>query len=455
VTLTPRRVRHGAQVLAAIAVFVLSGCASYTSVSERTSELLRKRDYAGALTQLDRVSKRSDDLLVALDRGLVYHYGDAYDSSNVAFETAERLIDETYTKSLSAEAFAFLTSDNVRAYEGVTFEHAMVPFYRALNYVALGRRDDAIVEARKANLVLERATGDLTDPAYGDDAFLQYFTGLLYAWGGEWNDAYVSFRRAEEVYRTAATGGGPPVPESLGADLVLAAERLGFVEDVAAWRERFPSAEAETIEGATGEVVLLLETGFVPALREARLDIPILKTDSKKDSDAWHVAFDACDRVGRYSRDDTSIAYWLAIAYPLLEDDVPRRRIVNLYAGGASTSFELVSDFAFHARRSYQDRQRSLLVRTAARAILKAVAKKQADDVDSALGLLVNVVGALTEHADLRSWRSLPHDLWMARLDLPEGEHDLTLETSDGERVTLEGVTVRRGQRSFVSYRLF
>jgi hypothetical protein len=437
--------------------FLAVGCASYTSVSERTSELLRRGDYAGALGALDRVSKGSDRLLVELDRGLVLHYRGAYDSSNVAFEAAERLIDESYTKSLSAEAFSFLTSDNVRAYEGASFEHVMVPVYRALNYVALGRRDDALVEARKASAVLGLATRDLDEPAYGDDPFVQYFTGLLYEWGGELNDAYVSLRRAEEVYREGSERGGPSVPSWLASDLVRVASRLGFHEDVTQWEERYPpTAELSGPPAGHGEVILVLEKGFVPGLTEARLDLPILKTDSKKEGDAWHVAREACARPGHFSRGDTRIAYWLSLAYPLFPESKPVRCTPSLSASDALVPFELVSDVTFNARRSYDDRQSSVLVRTAARAVLKAVAKKQADSADPALGVLVNVIGALTEHADLRSWRTLPSDIWMARIALPAGEHDLDVAAGPGtDGVTLEGVVVRPGERTWVSYRLF
>jgi hypothetical protein len=442
-------------------LLVLTGCSSYTALSEKTRPHLVARDYERALAELDETPSGPDAVLVHLERGLLLHYDRRFDASNQAFEAAEVLIDELYTRSLTNEGLALVTSDNVRPYDGAEFERVMVHFYRALNYVGLGLTDDALVEARKANLALDLYTRDLDDPAYGDDPFLQYVTGLLYEWGGEVNDGYVSYKKAEEAYRAGVEDGGPSVPTSLTRGLIRLAEWLGFVDEASAWRERYPEADPDPLSAEMGEVLLVVETGFVPPLEPVRVDIPILKTDRRDHDSVYHVAGSAVHRIGRYERGDTSIAYWLSIAYPVLSEVPPSVAGVTLEADDLVRPLEVVSDLRINARRNFQDRQSTILIRTIARGLLKYLSKQQAEkEVGKGAGILVNLLGALTEQADVRSWRNLPYRIYLTRVPLPAGTHDLVV-TAEGrgpgalDRVRLEGVEVRAGATTWLTYRFF
>ena len=76
-----------------------------------------------------------------------------------------------------------------------------------------------------------------------------------------------------------------------------------------------------------------------------------------------------------------------------------------------------------------------------AKALLRAVAKnvvageveEEVEEEDEALGELtgvaLNVLGALTERADTRSWNLLPGRLVLVRLRLPAGTHRLEVVT--------------------------
>ena len=481
----PRARRARPRAWWVLAVVLVLGCAtSYTSVSDRTRGDLVARDYGDALAALDEVESGADALLVALERGLVHHYAGNYVASNESFETAERLIDDLYTKSLTVEIASLVTSDALRPYDGATFERVMVHVYRALNYIALDAFEGALVEARKANANLELYTGDLEDPGYLDDPFVQYVTGLLYASAGQWNDAYVSFQNAERAYAAGRDAGGPPVPETLVEDLLVTAARLGATDDLARWRQRYPSAFVPARNPDDGTVLILVETGFVPALAETRIDIPILKTDSRDEKDVWIVAGAAHRRVHWHRRPPKAeLAYLLSIAYPVFVDVPPRVRALDASVTPASVvevspaaqrgpeigdrpvardaRAAHVSDLAANAARSFRDRESAILIRTIARALLKYIAKKKAEDAGGkGLGFLVDILGSATERADVRSWRNLPHDVFLARLNVPAGVHDITLTSRDAagrvvERVTLSGVEVERGRTRWVSYRLF
>jgi hypothetical protein len=72
-------------------------------------------------------------------------------------------------------------------------------------------------------------------------------------------------------------------------------------------------------------------------------------------------------------------------------------------------------------------------------------------------GLLVNIVGVLTERADTRSWLSLPANIHMARLQLAAGTYTLSIELLDNmgqiqHRTQLNDIKVTAGKRRYVTY---
>ncbi len=448
-------------VLVALLVSGTVSCASYTHVSQKTRDLLANGEYATALAEIDKTRSGPDELLLLMERGLVLHYQGEYESSNQSFQAAEDKVDELYTRRVSTEAAALLTTDLIRPYDGAHYERVMIHFYGALNYIALGLRQDALVEARKASSRLALYTQDLVDPAYGDDPFMQYFTGLIYEWGGQLNDAYISYRNAERAYQAAASSGGPAVPAQLKRDLMRVAQALAFHDETARWRERYPDVDPIEPEDGQGEILLLVELGFVPRLVEATLNVPILKTDSQDRDRAWVVAQDAYGRRYAHGLREVEIAYWLKIAYPVLEAAGPSIGDVTVAYDGKVREMVTVSDIAFNAAQDFRDREKSIVVRTIARALLKYLSKQGAEkEVGWFAGLLVNLFGVATERADTRSWRSLPREIALARFPVAAGVHDILVEAHDAngdvrERVTLTDVEVSEGATRWVTYRLY
>jgi hypothetical protein len=75
------------------------------------------------------------------------------------------------------------------------------------------------------------------------------------------------------------------------------------------------------------------------------------------------------------------------------------------------------------------------------------------------VGFLANVGTLLTERADTRCWHLLPGTVSMARLRLPPGTHELTVELDHGtgsERtLSLGTATVAAGRTTFVTHRIW
>ncbi|HET7232044.1 MAG TPA: hypothetical protein VFJ16_18705, partial [Longimicrobium sp.] len=88
-----------------------------------------------------------DELVRQLQLGLVYHYAGKWEASNAAFEWAEAEAQNRFTRSLAQQAGQFLVNDAVVDYVPPASEMALLPYYRMLNYLALGSSDGALVEA--------------------------------------------------------------------------------------------------------------------------------------------------------------------------------------------------------------------------------------------------------------------------------------------------------------------
>ncbi len=108
-----------------------------------------------------------------------------------------------------------------------------------------------------------------------------------------------------------------------------------------------------------------------------------------------------------------------------------------------------------------------MLARTVVRAASKIALAAAAEDVVAEkdetagriVGALANVGTLLTERADTRSWHLLPGSVSLARLRLPAGTHELTVEL-DGAgggagTLSLGPVHVRAGRTAFVTHRLW
>ncbi|MBZ0269339.1 hypothetical protein K8I85_14390, partial [bacterium] len=434
-----RRMRGAVPVLLAMVLWG-AGCASYSQHALPVREPLQRGDFAAAQAFLQDKKPGGDGLPYLMELGLVLRYEAKYDSSNAVFDSAEQLVDELYTKSISRELGAFLTNDEMIAYDGEMWERALVNYYRALNYIDLGNYDGALVECRKLNQKLGTyvdATGESS--TYRTDAFAQYLTAILYEVGGETADAWVSLRLADEAYDHYREAYGTPAPKSLQRDLIRLARAQGFRDDEERFREKYP--DAETIDTADmleyGEVVLFWEEGFIPAKIQHDATVPILKGTGEWEGDREKWAHSLQYRWAHpRPYEKQKLRYLLRFALPAYPPPLPTERPgwCQLTAAGTSASArsEVGENLAAIARKGLDDRMGNIVFRAILRALTKwaATASVENNQGDVA-GKLVNFLTAAAEKADTRSWITLPNAIHVTRLLVPPGTHDLELTCHD------------------------
>jgi hypothetical protein len=458
-----------------IVMILATGCSTYTQKLQELRPRLADGQYDRALELIEKETGGKDELLAALEQGLVLHQAGRYEQSNVAFATAERLAEELYATSLSEGAVALITNDMARSYRARPFEMVMVPYYRALNYLSLGDRDAALVEARKTSLLLRDyidATiegierGDTDDlERTRNDPFMLYFSGMLYDWDGELNDAFIAYRNAATAYQDAAGLLGLEIPPWLGRDLERVSRRIGFGEELDQVRrvcpDVFAAADAlpSPLDGPHGELVLLLENGWVGAKGQTKVNLPIFESDSYADNSDW--AWDISGRRYRTWGNNVKIAYWLTVALPTIpEATSPTRRVVLRDAEGRAVRSVRAHHPTAQAQITAEAEAGMVLFRTVLRGLAKYLTYRAADKQGEGLGLLANIFNVATEVADTRSWLTLPDQIQLVRVPLPPGRHDLDLQLEDTSGrslgvISVPGVDIRTGDWTFLAHRVY
>ncbi|MBU1702731.1 MAG: hypothetical protein KJ927_09765 [Candidatus Eisenbacteria bacterium] len=446
------------------ALILLTGCSTYQHRIAPVREFAAQGEMERALDHVAKMMKPGD-LLYHLETGMLLHLMERYEESDAQFDLAELLIEDLYTKSLSRKGFSYLLNEEVEAYDGEPFERFLINYYRALNHLHMGHLTGALVEARKIDLkwaLQADSKGNLIEQ--GRLPFVEYFAALLHEEGGELNDALVSLRLAEEAYSRLEDRVSAPEPPWLAADLDRVALKGGFTDFI----EKIPrDQDQEGIEEGQGEIVLLLENGWIPIRGETRISIPLLESESDIDDDGvillagrLHHRYETHRMHGAWFPERVKITYWLEVALPFFP---PLRPLVvqtaRLSSGSLHAETIRVEDLGVAAQISFEAQEGEIIMRAIVRALLKYIGHRLAEKSGGAVaGFLANFVGVATETADTRAWSTLPREFQMARLFLPEGSHPLTLDClgSRGEiieSVDLGTVEVEAGRRIFINWR--
>ena len=450
---------------AVFCVFALSACSSYVNQSAVIKQALLAEDYPEALGGVEKIDRDTSGLLYHLERGLILHYQGEYAASNEAFEQADILLEDLYTKSVTRELAALAVTDIITKFRGDPFEAVLVNYYKILNYLQMNDMEGALVECRRVNNKLQMLI-DAGETYFVNDPFVQYLTAMVYRAAYDLTDAEVSFRVAVDAYRELKDTYLVDAPEMLFCDAAETAAVLGDAEAAEEYASHVDCGEPSPM--GLGTLNLFLECGYVPHKKEENLFLPIYKDDDPDDHQALAVTLAGRRHSAR--RSGVKVDYLLRVAMPVLEstpapfDYAVVRPVAQSPSldrpQGMSAQTVLVENLDPLAHMAFQEKEGRILIRAIVRNLAKYAAKKGADKKDEGLGLLVNIFNVATETADTRSWSTLPEKILMTRLVLPEGVYDLKVDLFDaagGERgtFTIPGVEFHKGRTSFLNHRVF
>lgn len=430
----------------------LEGCAHKVDHYARLNQSIDEQDYDFALKLMDASKKSYKDhnaVLFHMENGLVAHFAGRYQESNQSLLNAEARIDELYTRSISKQAASFIFNDNVIPYRGEDFEDTLVNLFMALNYAGLGLTEDAIVEARQLdnelNLINSRYADDQKN-VYREDAFIRLLMGVLYETGNEINDAFIAYRRAEEVYRTDYQHNyGVHPPQFLIENLLSAAQALGFEKEMIAIQQLYPgiSHPHPNEKRNLAEIFIIHYNGLGPEKVERAWVVPVPE------------------------------GYIVKVAYPIFEKknyEITRSVVRLRHLDNGKTyrfSTQLVEDIGSIAILNLDNHMARIKAKAIARAatkylIIKAASEEAREQSGDLAGLIVQLAGnittALTERADVRYWRMLPDEIRMGRALIPAGRYDGEIDfVGSGGGVVIsrniEPFLVASGEKKFIMQR--
>jgi hypothetical protein len=415
----------------------LSSCALPLARQSEVANLVAAKEYTRAAASLDdnlNAYGKNNRILYLLDKGMVSHLTKDYTGSIAAFAAAKNEYDSLTTKSLSRTAATWLVNDHAAPYQGEDFERAMINVFLALNYAQLGDIDEALVEARDADAVLN-LINDQYPPdkknTYKEDAFLRLLCGILYEASGTpegTNDAYISYAKAAAIYENDYVKNyGVGVPDILKENILAAAKTMGPAE-LDRYRRKFGDVPFLTLEEKKkkAQVYIIQYCGLAPLKTEETIPL-------------WFPEGTA-----------STIAFPVYETRPLLT----QKSTVTVMLDGkkiTQAATERCQDISAIAVKNLANRKVRTFVKAAASGAGKillektageAIGKKAGNGAEQAFMVLAGATNLFSNRADTRSWQTLPSEIRIARLFLNEGSYDLFLVNSDATDQPLENINL-------------
>ncbi len=381
---------------------------------------------------------RNHELLFFLDRGMVNHYAGRYTESIQDFEHAKGLYETLFTQSISKKALTWIWNDYAQPYRGEDFERAMLNLFQAMNFVALGKIDEALVEARNVDLILRRFNQQYGEQAnvYKDDAFVRFLMGILYESTGrsyDVNDAFVSYRTALEIYEgDYATFYDLKAPLLLKENLLSVSQWMG-TSDLKQYQSVLSDVSVKSMaeRGDSAQVYVILYRRMIANKVQSTIFLPGI------DGYLTRISFPKYRNVFQSSKE-------MVLEAKNVQGEVFR------------SEFQQAEDLNVIAKKNLEDRR----LRIAAKAVVRPVAKqlvfekiedKIHEKAGDTAGELVRYAGmayvAFSEEADTRSWETLPAEIRVARLILDAGTYEFFVE---GERIG--SLAVMPGDQRFLTH---
>jgi uncharacterized protein len=416
---------------------LLASCAMRTDFYRDLEQSVASRNYAAAAAALkanEAEFGEKNSVLFDLELGVLAHYAEQHTESNRMLLSAEKRMEELYTKSISTEAAAMVLNDNLLPYEGEDFEKVFVNLFLALNFAQLQNIEEALVEARKVDLKLKEYSKQYEGKnVYKQDAFIRYVMGALYEANGEINDAFIAYRNAHEAYKTIADSFKTSCPSFLKADLIRTSGQLGFDNERRRFEQQFgiKYAKPKTKDGA---LLVIIHSGRAPIKEQNKIRVSIPDKDG--------------------------VLHTFTVAVPKF---VPRKKVQVQYDAeirGTGKPLRIGAEIAENvteiAKKSLDDRLTLVYLKAGGRALLKFLAsekaksewKKENDEIGNLVkSIFIDAAVDASEQADTRSWRSLPGQIHIIRAQLPPGTYSVQVRAQGQSRELLaEQVIITGGK---------
>ncbi|WP_065258238.1 COG3014 family protein [Pseudomonas bananamidigenes] len=406
------------------ALLQLSGCGAYRNYDlelQQTTDQLKAGNTDGALAMIEAHNPDEEkDLLYYFEKGAVLSAAGEFSQSQVAWRSAEQrviqrqdTIETTGDKLLSAlgNEWGSIINDKLRRYDGYDYEKVMLTTQMALNQLAVNDFDGARADikktheretliARQRELEYERVENAAKDQGarvhYKDlqgypvimlespavialkngyqSAFSHYLAGFTYEALGEKDLAAPGYRQAIELR-----------------------------PDIPFFQQALRDLDSPGLKAGESDVLIIVQSGLAPARSSVRVPYPV-----KLDDGQVIVA---------------------NISFPVMVPDTSTQSFNQITLDGRQRKLITVNNITDMSLRTLRDDMPGIIQRTTYRAFLAADVQGTDNRRNPAKASYVTQHDGF-EHADTRTWRTLPNLTQVLRLRLKKGEHSISLPTA-------------------------
>lgn len=444
-----------------IIIILASSCANYYQSNTTFNHDFEQGNLSNALLTLQSKSsegRSKRELLYYVNNGLVLSMLGRYSESNEYFEKAF-LFGEDYRMNYLNEATSYLTNPNVTTYKGEDHEHLMLLYYKALNFLKMGKTQEALVECRRLNIRLQQLSDRFTnEEKFQRDAFIHTLMGIIYETDKDYNNAFIAYRNAVEIYEEDYQPMFQiEIPDQLKLDLVRTAWLSGFNNDFEFYKQKFEMQDYAYKQPEGGELVLFWHNGLSPIKVEWGINFFVNRRGNFVYFYNQELGISFPFSLDGYNEKDKNGLSQLEIFRVAL----PRYLERPIYYSGATVSWQgnttelqLLEDVNKIAFKSLQQRMTLELSKALIRLAIKKVTEYQVKQEDKTIGSVLGIINAITEKADTRNWQTLPHSIYYARIPLAVGQNKVSLQlNSSGESHKNEFTyEARKGQILFHTF---
>ncbi|OQP61689.1 hypothetical protein A4R26_18715 [Niastella populi] len=437
--------KHMIRALAVVCLMpLLFSCATYNNRIGSYYDQVINNQYDKAYMAIDQnklLRRKRNRLLYLFEKGKMAHLLKQYDSSNLYFNEADNFIEVTRTSTADI-AWGTLLNPMMETYKGEDFEKFMVHYYKSLNYLGLGKTEDAMVEARRISLrnYAQQDKAGANTNRYSDDAFALMLQGIIYEQSGDMNNAFIAYRNAADVFlKHDGLWYGIGIPEQLKQDVLRTATANGFTDEA----QRYSTLLKTTLQPAAsapgGELVIFWENGLAPVKQEQSFMFALTKdglgnfvfTDASGSMNVpfiWDSNFDPANIKMEELRS-------LRVAFPRYQEQPVFYTQGTVTVNNAQYSFEKaenINDLAFATlKERFAKEMVKALSRLAIKKLAEAAARPKKDDKKKdekeALASAIQLFNLVSEKADTRNWQSLPHTILYTRIPLQTGTNQIQI----------------------------
>ncbi|MCT7942703.1 COG3014 family protein [Shewanella holmiensis] len=428
-------------IISLLMCLTLSGCAFnsiFISYPSQIAPYKQQLNSPTANVNLDAIAKEitsNDGLLYAQESGRMAQINGQFDKSKTYYEqaiAAYKAFDDQAKVSVSdmgAKASSLLLNDNAIPYRGPGYERIMLHQYQALNYLFAADAQGAMVEVRRSNELqaseqaryqksqksvqamangtidaevnkLGKTAGTVTSSFL--NAYSYYTTGLLYELLGQPNDAFIDYRKAAQI---------SPNNHYLQQDLVRLAKQLSMPQ-YDEFKRRW--GDAQLAKAGQGQVVMLIERGFVP--EKQSLTVPF-----------------------------TIDGNWQTISLATYQSSGRQAAPATVQGLGTVLKAQPIANIDALAINALKEDLPAALVRQALRVYAKAEmaqsvrsdSKRRNDQIDAG-AIAMQIFNVITEQADRRSWLTLPQQAQIARQYVDQGQYDISLGNAQNTKIEVK-----------------